>query len=314
MHSVPYPAPAALIATLGGKPQVVTFALDVLLDSGAPIQRVCVVHLSARDPRIQHALDKLQADLRARYGRQAPRFESVPIHALPRVAQGTYAATKGRPIDSIDDPAAPEAIWMTLHRLIGALRVEGYSIDLCVTGGPRLIALQALSAAILLLTPQDRCWHLYTPPALREAAGEGEIMHAPQAMQGEDRLRLIAVPVLPLGVFIPGLQQAALQSPEQILAAGRQWLSAQDEQRCHEVLRRLTPRQRDVLRELARPGANAAAIAKRLHVSLATVRSHQQVIRAECRNAWGLAPKDRVDGQFAREHFGALPDHVWERS
>lgn len=296
---------------------MVTFALDALLAGGTPIQRVCVVHLSARDPRIQQSLNKLQADLRAHYGRQAPRFESVPIHAPPRDVQGTYAATKGRPIDSVDDPAAPQAIWMTLHRLIGALRVEGYSIDLCLTGGPRLIALQALSAATLLLTPQDRCWHLYTPPALREAAGEGEIMHVDDAAQArageeEDRLRLIAVPLLPLGLFIPGLQQAALQSPEQILAAGRQWLSAQDEQRCRQVMRRLTPRQRAVLREFARPGARAAAVAKRLHVAVTTVNSHQQVIRQECRNAWSLSPGDRVDAQFLREHFGALPDHFWE--
>ncbi|MGQ9815994.1 MAG: CRISPR-associated ring nuclease [Candidatus Roseilinea sp.] len=297
----------ALIATLGGKPQVVTFALDALLTDDASIERLCVVHLSARDPRIQHSLEVLQADLRAVYGARAPRFESVPIHAPPRVAQGAHAATKGRPIDSVDDPAAPEAIWMTLHRLIVTLHAEGYIIHLCLTGGPRLIALQALSAATLLLTPQDHCWHLYMPPALRDAAGEGQIMHAP------DQPRLIPVPLLPLGMFIPGLQQAALQSPDQILAAGRQWMSAQDEQRCREVMRRLTPRQRDVLRELSRPGARPQLVAKRLNVSVSTVNSHHAVIRAECRNAWGLGPTDRVDVHFLREHFGSLANGFWEQ-
>ncbi len=312
MSPVSHPAPSALIATLGGKPQVVTFALDALLAAGVRVQRVCVVHLSAQDPRIQQSLDKLQADLRVTYGKSAPRFESVPIHAPPPAAQGTYAAIKGRPIDSIDDPAAPEAIWMTLHRLIGTLRAEGYGIHLCMTGGPRLIALQALSAATVLLTPQDRCWHLYTPPALREAAGEGEIMHVTEPASAAGGVSLIPVPVLPLGLFIPGLQQAALQSPDQILSAGRQWLSAQDEQRCRQVMRRLTPRQRAVLREFARPGAQAAAVAKRLHVAVTTVNSHQQVIRQECRAAWNLQPTDKVDAQFVREHFGPLPDHFWE--
>ncbi len=314
MSSMSYAGPSALIATLGGKPQVVTFVLDALLTSGVPVRRVCVVHLSAHDPRIQGSLNKLQVDLHTTYGKSALRFESVPIHTPPSAIQGTYAAIKGRPVDSVDDPSAAEAIWMTFHRLIGALRVEGYGIHLCVTGGPRLIALQALSAATLLLTPQDRCWHLYTPPALREAAGEGKIMHVTEGASALGGVSLIPVPVLPLGLFIPGLQQAALQSPDQILAAGRQWLSAQDAQRCREVIRRLTPRQRDVLRELARPGARAKTVATRLNVTVATVNSHQGVIRAECRNAWGLSPTERVDAQFLREHFGALPDHIWEQS
>ncbi len=287
---------------------MVTFALDALLQGGAPVTRVCVVHLSARDPRIQRALEQLRADFVAAYGQRAPRLESVPIHAPPPfTAQGTYAATKGPPVDSVDEPQAAQAIWMTFHRLIGTLRAEGYTIDLCVTGGPRLIALQALSAASLLLTPQDRCWHLYTPPELREAAGEGKIMHAQAG-----GVRLIAVPVLPLGLFIPGLQQAALQSPEQILAAGRQWLSAQDEQRCRQVVRRLTARQRDVLREFARPGARPDTVARRLRLQLSTVHTHQKVIRQECRNAWELSPEERVDAQFLREHFGSLPDRFWE--
>jgi len=300
--------PCAFIATLGGKPQVVSFALDALLQTGAPVTRVCVVHLSARDPRIRRALEQLRADFVAAYGERAPRLESVPIHAPPPfTAQGTYAATKGPPVDSVDEPQAAQAIWMTFHRLIGTLRAEGYTIDLCVTGGPRLIALQALSAASLLLTPQDRCWHLYTPPELREAAGEGEIMHTEPG-----GVRLIAVPVLPLGLFIPGLQQAALQSPDQILAAGRQWLSAQDEQRCRQVMRRLTPRQRDVLREFARPGARPDTVARRLRLQRSTVHTHQKIIRQECRNAWELSPEERVDAQFLREHFGSLPDRFWE--
>ncbi|MCS7061698.1 MAG: CRISPR-associated ring nuclease [Anaerolineae bacterium] len=303
--------PAALIATMGGKPQVVTFALDALLNIGSPVERVCVVHLSTRDPRIQRALDVLHADFRVTYGRRSLRLDSVPIHAvLP--GHSAQTAVRGRPIDSVDEPDAPEAIWMTLHRLIATLRAEGYRIEMCVTGGPRLIALQALSVAALLLTPQDRCWHLYTPPALRDAAGEGRILHVtPDVAPNGETVYLVPVPVLPLGLWIPGLQQAAFQSPDQILSAGRQWLSAQDEERCREVLGRLTQRQRDVLRVFADGAMTVREAAQRLHVSVHTINSHLNVIRQECRNAWGLSAEDKVDARFLCDHFGSLKERLW---
>lgn len=301
-------SPVAMIATLGGKPQVVTFALDALFKGGIPVSRLNVVHLSASDPRVERSLSVLQTDLRRTYGARAPRFESVAVTADPPLpARGTYGALRGRPIERIDDPAAAQAVWMTLHRLVCTLRAEGCLIHLCVTGGPRLLALQAVSVANMMLTPQDRCWHLYTPEALREAAGEGRILHEP------DSVRLIPVPLLPLGLFVPGLQQAAYQSPDQIIAAGHRWLSARDERCCGEVIERLTPRQRDVLREFARGARSVAEVARRLSVSVATVNTHKTVIFDQCRAAWGVAEGERMDFHFLREHFGMMRDEGWGR-
>ena len=300
---------SAMIAPLGGKPQVVTFALDALLGMGVRVERVVAVHLSARDERIRHSIDALKQDLPAHYGTQAPRFESLPIRAEPPIARGgTYTATAGRPIEQTHEPAAPDAIWMTLHRLIATLKTEGLSIELCLAGGPRLISLRALSAASLLFTPQDRCWHLYTPEDLRERAGEGCILHAGEG----EGVRLISVPLVPVGLLVPGLRQAAFMRPEDFMRAAAQRLSAEDERRCREVIGHLTPRQREVLREFARGGGNAAEVGARLHVSPATVNSHKAVILGHCRNAWGVPPEQRMDFHFLREHFGALDEAHWE--
>ena len=42
----------ALVCSIGGKPQVATFALDVLLRQGANVKRLHVIHLSTDDPRV----------------------------------------------------------------------------------------------------------------------------------------------------------------------------------------------------------------------------------------------------------------------
>ena len=51
-----------LLATLGGQPQVVTFTLDLLLQRGFPISEVIVIHPQAAHPRLQHSLDRLNAE------------------------------------------------------------------------------------------------------------------------------------------------------------------------------------------------------------------------------------------------------------
>jgi CRISPR-associated protein Csx14 len=302
-------SPAAMVATLGGKPQVVTFALDALLHQGTPIERVCVVHLSSNDPRIRRSLGLLKQDLIARLGAHAPLFESIPIRAEPPITPGgTYAATQGRPIEQIHEPAAPDAIWMTMHRLIATLKAEGYRIELCLTGGPRLISLQALSAAALLLTGQDHCWHLYTPEDLRAQAGEGKIMHAAPG----SGVRLVSVPLLPMGLFVPGLRQAAFMAPEQFMAAATQRLNSADAQRCHAVICQLTPRQREVLRAFAQGARSAADVGRQLSIGVSTVRTHLGAILGECRNAWELPAGEKLDFHFLREHFGPLDDSIMD--
>ncbi len=70
--------PTALVCTLGGKPQIATFALDVLLAQHTPIDRVCAVHLAESDARIERSLDHLAQHLHSDYP-QPIYLERVPV-------------------------------------------------------------------------------------------------------------------------------------------------------------------------------------------------------------------------------------------
>lgn len=309
--------PTALIATLGGKPQIVTFAVDELLRQHVALHRVCAVHLAPSDPAIQRSLSLLRNEFDSfplyrqraeRLGIARLRFDSFTVRERPGDALASlHSAAGGRAIERIDDFAAPTAIWLTVHRLIAALKREGYAIILLVTGGPRLIGLQALSAASLLFDMHDQCLHLYTPPALRERAGRGEILH-----RAEDApaIRLVHVPLLPINMIAPNLQEAALASPQDVLESGKSRLSRQDRQRVRQVMGRLTPRQREVLREFARGGADSATVARRLNITPATLDSHKARIFEECRIAWELPEKKRLSHRFLYEKFGGMLDAI----
>lgn len=304
--------PTALVATLGGKPQVVTFALDALLAQQVAVQRVCAVHLAPSDPAIQHSLSLLRRELEQHlpYRRHAERlgarlrFDSFTVRERSSdELAGARGATAGRAIAQIDDLAAPSAIWFTVHGLITALKREGYAIVLLVTGGPRMIGLQALSAASLLFDMHDQCVHLYTPPGLRERAGHGQILHR---AKGDPEVRLVHVPLLPINMIAPHLQAVALASPQDVLGSGGRRVSWEDYERARQVWGRLTPRQRTVLREFTRDGASSTAVARRLHITQATLDSHKTRIFEECRIAWELPETQRLNHRFLYEKFSGL--------
>ncbi len=305
--------PISLIATLGGKPQIVTFALDELLRLGAAVERVCVVHLAPTDPAIQRSIGILQREFEQHPAYQHAtglpiRLDSFVIRERPGgTLASMHTAASGRAIARVDEIAAPNAIWLTVHRLIAALKQEGFAITLLVTGGPRLIGLQALSAASLLFDMHDQCLHLYTPPELREQAGHGAILHR---RPGDPPVRLIHVPLLPISMIAPNLQEAALASPKDVLESGKGRLSRQDRQCVQQVWGRLTPRQREVLRELVRDGATSAGVAQRLHITQATLDTHKARIFEECRIAWGLPERKRLSHRFLYEKFSGMLDVI----
>ena len=301
----------ALIATLGGKAQVVTFALDCLQQMGQTVQRVIVVHLAPSDIRIQRALHQLRQCLANDYA-QPIRFENYPIRDQPD-AEMMHKYWRGLPISGRaimdeDDFALAEASRWTFHRLISAVRNDGYQIELCMTGGPRAMGFQAMTAATLAFASHDRCWHLYTPRSVREKAGEGQILH----LSADSGIRLVSVPLLPIGAVFPNLQMAMNLSPDQILREGHQYIDQQELQRCKQVLQHLTPRQRQVLYTFAtQPDSDAKQIAALLSIGLATLHTHKTCIYGECRNAWELPEGEPSHPSFLGRHFGALPNEVW---
>jgi len=280
---------STMMATLGGQPQVVTFALDALLARGESIREVVVLHLSPENPRVRQALTLLAAEFPNDHYQDRPcRLRPIPVRA-------------GRDqLPDIRNAAEADVAWAAVHELIATLKAQERRLHLCIAGGRRLLALLAMSAAMLHFGHRDRMWHIYTPDEFLDQAQEGAIMHAvPQ-----NGVQLIPVPLAPWGAYFPQLRQLAqAPPPAQVLATQTHWLGEMERKRCRQVLTQLTPRQTEVLQAFAR-GLSPQAVAEELCVTLATVDSHKTVLLAECRNAWEMPEDAWLDYHFLHEKFG----------
>jgi len=278
-----------LVATVAGGPQVVTFALDELLHRGEAIHEVIAVHLSPQaDALTGQALVKLAAEFAdGCYAGRPCRLHFFPIRK------------DGQRLDDVRDDAAVNVAWSALYELIATLKAQGRHLHVCITGGRRMLALLAMSAAMLHFDHDDRLWHMYTPSEFLERAHDGAIMHA----RPEDGVRLLQVPLVPWGAYLPALRALAQASPMEVVAAQTRWLDGAERARCQTAVAQLTPRQADVLRAFA-DGQSPQEVAETLCVTVKTVHAHKTVILGECRNAWEFPEDARLDYHFLREKFG----------
>lgn len=282
-----------LVATLGGQPQVVTFALDALIAQGEEIAEVYVIHLSLEDLRKRQALTRLQQEFAGdSYAGRRCRLRRVPI------------LLAGTPLDDIHDERGAEATWQTVRNLIADLKAEGRRLHLCLSGGRRMMALLALSAAALLCDHQDRIWHMHTPEQTLQRVKSGAVMHVTPA----DGVQLIQTPIVPWGAYFPALRTLAQTSMQAASAQLRHFTAIADPV-CRQVWARLSPRQREVLRAFA-AGQRPDEVAASLHITLNTVNSHKSAILAECRIAWGVAEDAALDYRFLRERFANFVEGV----
>lgn len=298
--------PTVFVCTLGGKPQIATLALDQLLAQDAKIKRVIAIHLASEDPSLRRSLDLLKHELETHYSPSRLRLESVAIRDVQPTNDGKTTSL-GRLISSVNDRSAPDAIRLTLYELIKTLKRTNHGIEMCVSGGPRLMGFQALAVASLLFDSSDHCWHLFSSPELRAASGNGAILHVPQG----SGTRLIPVPLVPMATLFPVFRELAYTSPEVFVTQHIQQLSKQDIRSCRDVYQKLKPRQRDVLRAFAKAkdALTIKQVAAQLILTEATVNSHKARIFAECRIAWNLS---QLPPQFLREKFGRLPEDFWQ--
>lgn len=286
---------STLVATLGGQAQVVTFGLDCLLRQGYAVDEVVAVHLSGE--RYNRAFQQLAAAFPGdHYAGQPCHFRGVALRRQERI------------LHDIVDIADGNVTWRTLHELIAGLKQEGRRLHLLLAGGRRLMALMAMSAAMLHLEHGDQVWHLYTPDAVRERARDGACLH----VAPEEGVRLIEVPLAPFGAYFPGLRPLLNASPAEVIAERTQRLDEADQTRCRAVVARLTARELEVLREFA-SGYSPQAVAQRLSITPRTVDAHKTVILAECRTVWELPLDSHLSYHFLREHFSrffSLPSSV----
>lgn len=285
-----------MVATMGGQPQVVTFALDALLVQGLAVSDVIVLYLAPHQERIQQALVKLATEF------AGGCYHGRPLHYRPCPVRSGL-----QPLADIHDEADANATWETVNELLGSLKAERRTLHVCISGGRRILGLLTMSAAMLHFGHQDALWHMYTPDKLIRQSADGALMHLPP----NSGFRLIRVPMLPWGSYFPALRQLAQpgffgqDSPRggwDVLAGPRALLDEAEQQRCQAVVERLTLRQREVLQAFAR-GLSPQAVAETLHITIKTVDSHKTVILAECRNTWSLPEAAPLDYRFLAEKF-----------
>ena len=272
-----------LVATMGGQPQIITFVLDLLLAQGERIDQVLVVYL-ASSPRYQEAFRKLSGEF------PGDQYRGRSIHLRP-----VPVKIGSKTLEFIRRPEETEAARKTLFHLFRDLKAQHQRIHLSVTGGRRMLALLALSTAMRHFTTEDRVWHLYTPAPLREQARDGAIMH----LAPDSGIHLIEAPMVPWSVYLPGLAPLLGESPSDIRAQG--WQDGRERERCQQVWESITPRQREVLRELA-IGRTREQAAAHLSIAITTIDSHKTEILHHCRFAWP-DEESKFDIQFLRERF-----------
>lgn len=281
-----------LVVTLGGQAQIVTFALDALLARGVPISQLVLIHFASQSPRLQNALQQVEAEIKG------PVYAKRPLHFRPWIVK--TAATS---LADIQDEADAHVAWEAINQLIIELKKAQHTLHVCITGGRRILGLMTMSASMLHFGHQDRLWHMYTPANWIEQSRDGARMHLPPG----SGFNLIQVPMMPWGSYFPALRQLTrpLLADEDVLAGPRHLLDAVERERCTAVVQRLTERQKEVLFALAE-GLSPQQVADRLFITLKTVDSHKTVILAECRNAWNLPEDNWLDYHFVADKFEGL--------
>lgn len=138
-----------------------------------------------------------------------------------------------------------------------------------------------ISAAMLHFDHLNCLWHVYTPDILSERANEGALMHIPP----DAGVRLIQIPLVPWGVYLPSLRDLTAVNAEALRRVQVAQMDAYERQRCEQVLAHLTEREREVLHAFAE-GLTPQEVVSRLSIGLATVNTHKTKILSECRTAW----------------------------
>jgi CRISPR-associated protein Csx14 len=246
------------------------------------VDEVIVVYL-ASSARYQESFRKLAGEF------PGDRYQGQSIHLRPMPIRWS-----GRLLEFVRQPHEVEAVRRSFFDLFRELKARGQRIFLSVAGGRRMLSLLAMSTAMRHFTTEDRLYHLYTPAEIRDQAANGALMHIPPG----SGVHLIEVPLVPWGVYLPGLAPLLGESPSAVRAV---WQDESERERCQQVWAAITARQRDALRELAL-GRSRQQAAERLGVSVTTVDTHKTEVFNQCRMAWMDADL-KFDTHFLRERF-----------
>ena len=273
----------SLVATLGGQPQVVTFTLDLLLRQGEDIQQVAVFFLSG-DARYRQSYQRLAREFHGDlYKGRRCRLRPVQIER------------EGAPLRVLKSPEDVEAARAAIFSYFSEMKSAGNRLHVSLSGGRRILALVALSAAMQYLTPADKIWHIYTPPKIAEEAKDGARMHVPP----ESGVSLVGVPFVPWTAYFPGLRSVLGLSAEEAANPRLTWLSEEERAACRVLWESLTSREREVLRALTLGGFRKE-MAEGLGIATTTLDTHLRNIHRKAKTLWGEdISREKLRDRFA---------------
>lgn len=166
---------STLIATLGTQPQVITLALDALLESREAISEVIVLHTTLAN---NERLDLLRKEFTecARYVAHSVRLTTIPF-------------TSGdQQLTDITTKEEAQAVLYKLYEQVEAVKRAGTRVHLSPAGGRKAMAMYAMLVAQILFDENDRLWLLVSAAGLQR---EGRL----HALPGE--ASLLPVPTMP---------------------------------------------------------------------------------------------------------------------
>ncbi len=256
-----------LVATLGHEPQVVTIALDLLLQQKRPVREVTVVHTTS--PPVLEGLRAVRGEF------SGSRYPGVRLRAVP-------VRGEGGPVDDFRTEADVRSLLGALYRAVRDAKRAHSVVHLSLAGGRKVMGVAGMVVAQLLFGPEDRAWHLLSEGW---APGAQRRMH----LEPGEAAYLVPVPVLrwtDSGVMLTAL--AELDDPLEAVRRYEEIVRGERMRRRREFVERwLTPAERDVAR-LACQGLDNAAIARQLGRSRRTVANQLTQVYAKLADWLGL--------------------------
>ncbi len=264
-----------LIATLGSQPQIITLALDRLLET-YPITKVNAIHLQSEIfPTVQKQLSK--------------EFKDNQYNGKLCQIHYTLVLYNKTPIQVINSLDTLSAVSDRFKQLFYEYKNQGDIIHLCLSGGPRLLGYAALLMAQQTFDAVDHIWHLYSSSEIREKTKNGSQMHSELE---HENIKLIDAPFSSIHLHVEN--HVFEKSP--------------DYKNAKDVWDALSSRPQEVLYYILQNFSDAE-IAKSLSIQVKTVQTHKTKIFQECQYAWKLQARS-INTQWVADHFACIKDYI----
>ncbi|MFQ6059157.1 MAG: CRISPR-associated ring nuclease [Anaerolineae bacterium] len=286
------------MATLGTQPQVVTIALDLLLDDEIPIEEVLVIHTASSPPRPgapPPTKDPMAESLRGLRREFPGGIEYLHRGARPHRCRfrTLQLEVEGQPIDDVHSETDARAVFTALFNEVQELKKRRYIVHLSIAGGRKSMSVYGMATAQLLFDTRDRLWHLFSSPEF-EALG---LMHP----RGPEDAWLVRIPVLPIITVFPGMVTLLTSREPLRVLERKQALMAMEERRNREefVEGRLTGAERRLVEALMEAiivnnrALSNPELARKLVISPRVVPTASPISMSNSASTWNCPPRSR---------------------